>query len=100
MKPRAKTPTMQSTVKSNTRFDAETSPMKKKGAAPVREAVTTEQRNIEKPAPKAPAKTPAQPTNEQISQRAHEIWEREGRPEGRHVEHWLTAEAELRSKSQ
>lgn len=35
-------------------------------------------------------------THEDISKRAREIWEREGRPEGRDMEHWLQAEAELR----
>jgi hypothetical protein len=34
-------------------------------------------------------------THDQISQKAREIWEREGRPEGRDKEHWLQAEAEL-----
>ena len=33
--------------------------------------------------------------NEAIRKRAHEIWDREGRPEGRHDEHWRKAEAEL-----
>ncbi len=28
--------------------------------------------------------------------RAYEIWELEGRPDGRHVEHWLKAERDLR----
>jgi hypothetical protein len=32
---------------------------------------------------------------EQIRQRAHAIWEREGRPHGRDAEHWRQAEAEL-----
>jgi hypothetical protein len=32
---------------------------------------------------------------EAIRKRAHEIWEREGRPEGRHENHWREAEAEL-----
>jgi len=27
--------------------------------------------------------------------RSYEIWEREGRPEGRHVDHWLRALEEL-----
>jgi hypothetical protein len=36
---------------------------------------------------------------EQVSQRAFEIWEQEGRPEGRDLEHWLAAEAELRPAS-
>ena len=30
-----------------------------------------------------------------IEARAREIWEEEGRPEGRAAEHWLRAEAEL-----
>lgn len=30
-----------------------------------------------------------------IRERAHEIWEREGRPEGKRDEHWLRARAEL-----
>lgn len=31
----------------------------------------------------------------EIAKRAYAIWEREGRPKGREVEHWLRAEAEL-----
>jgi len=30
-----------------------------------------------------------------IRQRANEIWESEGRPEGRHDDHWLQAEREI-----
>jgi hypothetical protein len=30
-----------------------------------------------------------------VRARAHKIWEREGRPEGRNLEHWLKAEEEL-----
>lgn len=33
--------------------------------------------------------------DEQIRQRAHEIWEREGRPEGKEKEHWERAEREI-----
>lgn len=33
--------------------------------------------------------------NEAIRNRAHEIWESEGHPEGREAEHWARAEAEL-----
>jgi hypothetical protein len=33
-----------------------------------------------------------------IQQRAYEIWENEGRPEGRARIHWLRAEAEFREK--
>ena len=32
---------------------------------------------------------------QQISRRAQEIWEEEGRPDGRAEEHWLRAEAEI-----
>ncbi|MFC7543950.1 DUF2934 domain-containing protein [Siccirubricoccus deserti] len=32
---------------------------------------------------------------ERIRRRAHEIWEREGRPEGRHEEHWAQACREI-----
>jgi hypothetical protein len=32
---------------------------------------------------------------EQLRQRAYEIWEAEGRPEGRHKDHWHQAEREL-----
>jgi hypothetical protein len=33
-----------------------------------------------------------------VSRRAYELWEQEGRPEGRELEHWLRAEGELRSR--
>ncbi len=36
---------------------------------------------------------------ERIRQRAHEIWESEGRPEGRDAHHWSQAEQELRGQS-
>ena len=38
---------------------------------------------------------PVGETREKIARRAEEIWEEEGRPEGRAEEHWLRAEAEL-----
>jgi hypothetical protein len=38
-------------------------------------------------------------THEEISKRAREIWDREGRPEGRDKEHWLQAETELSQES-
>ena len=34
-------------------------------------------------------------THEAVQQRSYFIWEREGRPNGRHLDHWLIAEAEL-----
>jgi hypothetical protein len=35
------------------------------------------------------------PTEEKIRQLAHSLWEQEGRPEGKDVEHYLTAKAIL-----
>lgn len=35
------------------------------------------------------------PTEEQIRQRAHELWEEAGRPDGRDQEFWRRAEREL-----
>ena len=32
---------------------------------------------------------------ERVRQRAYEIWEAQGKPDGHHLEHWLQAEAEL-----
>ena len=34
-------------------------------------------------------------TQEAIQERSYSIWEREGRPHGRHLEHWAQAETEL-----
>jgi hypothetical protein len=34
-----------------------------------------------------------------IRARAHQIWEREGRPEGRHLEHWEMASAEIAAEA-
>jgi hypothetical protein len=38
-------------------------------------------------------------TQEDIAKRAREIWEKEGRPEGRNLEHWLQAESDLNEQS-
>jgi Protein of unknown function (DUF2934) len=35
---------------------------------------------------------------EAIRQRAHALWQKEGRPDGRDLEHWLRAEAEISGK--
>ena len=43
-------------------------------------------------------KTPEQTTESLrkiIEARAYELWERDGRPNGRHAAHWLEAEAEI-----
>jgi len=34
-------------------------------------------------------------SEESISRRSYEIWQREGRPEGKALEHWLKAKTEL-----
>ncbi len=36
-----------------------------------------------------------QPTSDQIARAAYLLWEREGRPNGRDVAHWLRAERQL-----
>ena len=35
---------------------------------------------------------------ERIRQRAHEIWEGEGQPEGRHAQHWAQASREIEAQ--
>jgi hypothetical protein len=40
-----------------------------------------------------------QPTSEQIARAAYQLWELEGRPEGRDVAHWLRAETQLRASA-
>jgi hypothetical protein len=32
---------------------------------------------------------------QRVQERAYEIWERTGRPEGKAMEHWLQAEAQI-----
>ncbi|WP_188259555.1 DUF2934 domain-containing protein [Azospirillum tabaci] len=38
---------------------------------------------------------PEQDRAQRVRRRAHDIWEREGRPDGRHDDHWAQAEAEV-----
>jgi Protein of unknown function (DUF2934) len=38
----------------------------------------------------------SEPSNAEIQQRAHQLWEQAGRPEGRDDEFWFQAEQELR----
>jgi hypothetical protein len=38
-----------------------------------------------------------QPTSEQIAVCAYLIWEKQGRPHGRHETHWLQAEKQLKA---
>lgn len=37
------------------------------------------------------------PLHQAISERAAELWEAEGRPKGRALDHWLKAEREVRA---
>jgi len=37
-------------------------------------------------------------TEEQIKKLAHEIWEKEGRPEGKHMEHYIRAKQIMEEK--
>jgi hypothetical protein len=39
-----------------------------------------------------------EPTEQEIKNRAYEIWERNGRPEGKEEEFWRLAEQELRNE--
>jgi len=47
----------------------------------------------------AVAKSATQPSYQDVSRRAFEIWERNGKLPGHDVEDWLQAEAELRGSS-
>jgi hypothetical protein len=46
------------------------------------------------------SETVNRPSEDEISRRALEIWEQEGRPEGRALEHWLRAQSELSRRSE
>ena len=50
-----------------------------------------------KPAKAREAKPVFEITTERISIRAHAIWEEQGRPQGRELEHWLQAESQLKA---
>jgi hypothetical protein len=39
-----------------------------------------------------------EPTEQDIRERAHELWKRAGKPEGREDEFWRAAEQELRNE--
>jgi hypothetical protein len=44
------------------------------------------------------SKTCQEPTHEEIAKCAQTIYEREGRPQGRAMQHWLQAEAQLHAE--
>jgi hypothetical protein len=48
----------------------------------------------DEPAPSSGYDEAAEAKRKRIAERAHELWEAEGHPEGQDVEHWLRAEAE------
>jgi hypothetical protein len=48
------------------------------------------------PKPSVSSRPADEPTNEEVAALAYSIWEQEGRPEGRDLEHWRAAEAQLR----
>ena len=50
----------------------------------------------EKPKTGKPKKKVGIPDHETVAERAFEIWQNEGCPQGRDLEHWLQAEIELR----
>ena len=70
---------------------------KAEAAASPAKATTT--KATEKKPEKKPeiAPSPVVLDNALVAKRAWEIWQREGCPEGRSVEHWVLAEEELRS---
>ena len=41
----------------------------------------------------------AQPTENQIADRSYYIWEKEGRPDGKALDHWLRARQELEAET-
>lgn len=47
---------------------------------------------------KSASATPAGPTHEQIAQRAHELWVKNGARHGEDQRHWLEAETELKQE--
>lgn len=51
------------------------------------------------PTPEEIAPDARMPSREAIARRAHELWEKEGRPEGKEQEHWYLAEKELMNRS-
>jgi hypothetical protein len=61
-------------------------------------ATASTRKNSIPPAPAAVA-APAEPTYEQIAERAYGLWLSRGAPDGDAFSDWLRAESELRSKN-
>lgn len=71
----------------------------KKKKAPAKKAAPAKKKSA--PKKKAPAKASKRPalTEDQIRQRAREIWLDSGRPSGQDEQNWLEAERQLRTES-
>ena len=62
---------------------------------------TSSTRQTEPPVVAAISSGEGQPAGEQaIRERAYAIWEEEGRPDGKDLDHWLRAEAEIISATE
>ena len=55
-------------------------------------------RQAASPAADAEGGTGEKPDEDRIRRRAHELWEHEGRPVGRHEEHWARARREVEAE--
>jgi Protein of unknown function (DUF2934) len=63
-------------------------------------ARTTGTKSTARAAPRKPAGArPSNDLQQRIQQRAYELWEHEGRPQGREHAHWQQAERELAGRS-
>lgn len=72
---------------------------KKRTEAPTSRTAARPQAERRVEASSAPTAAARELSHEAVSQRAFEIWERNGRPPGSDLENWLQAEAELRGSS-
>jgi Protein of unknown function (DUF2934) len=70
-------------------------PRRRSTPAPTRQGGERKKSTARKVPESQPPKEPVRPTQEEITRRAYEIFIERGRPEGRHVEHWLEAERQL-----
>jgi len=52
---------------------------------------------VEAPSPNRVEPTAPEPEERRICQRAYLIWEEEGKPDGRALDHWLRAKWELKA---
>jgi hypothetical protein len=102
---------MKFTTKSNTKTSVKATGKARKAAALTPEASAVEASHSTPSAakvktapattapvtPVVPAGVKATPPPESIATRAYMLWEQAGRPQGRDLEYWLLAEAQLKS---